>query len=39
VVLPRAVARRFGMKYMLAGMDLLLHRIGWSVQVAACRAA
>jgi hypothetical protein len=24
--------RRFGFEYTLAGMDLLLHRIGWSVQ-------
>jgi transposase len=34
------VARaRFGVDYTLAGMDLLLHRIGWSVQVPARRAA
>jgi transposase len=33
------VRRRFGMEYTLAGMDLLLHRIGWSVQVPARRAA
>ena len=25
--------QRFGAQYTLAGMDLLLHRIGWSVQV------
>ena len=25
--------RRFGVEYTLAGMDLLLHRLGWSVQV------
>jgi transposase len=31
--------RRFGVEYMLAGMDVLLHRIGWSVQVPARRAA
>jgi transposase len=31
--------RRFGVSYTLAGMDLLLHRIGWSVQVPARRAA
>jgi transposase len=31
--------RRFGADYTLAGMDLLLHRIGWSVQVPARRAA
>jgi transposase len=30
---------RFGAQYTLAGMDLLLHRIGWSVQVPARRAA
>jgi hypothetical protein len=33
------VRRRFGVEYTLAGMDLLLHRIGWSVQVPAWRAA
>jgi hypothetical protein len=33
------VRRRFGVEYTLAGMDLLLHWIGWSVQVAARRAA
>ena len=27
------------MEYTLAGVDLLLHRIGWSVQVPARRAA
>ena len=27
------VRRRFGADYTLAGLDLLLHRIGWSVQV------
>jgi transposase len=27
------VRRRFGVEYTLAGMDPLLHRIGWSVQV------
>src|SRR3954454_19354252 len=40
--LPRiaAVAReRFGVDYTLAGLDLLLHRLGWSVQVPARRAA
>jgi putative transposase len=30
---------RFGVEYTLAGMCLLLHRIGWSVQVPARRAA
>jgi transposase len=33
------VWRRFGVEYTLAGMDLLLHRLGWSVQVPARRAA
>ncbi|WP_448640762.1 winged helix-turn-helix domain-containing protein [Geodermatophilus sp. URMC 63] len=40
--LPRiaAVAReRFGVDYTLPGLDLLLHRMGWSVQVPARRAA
>jgi Winged helix-turn helix len=26
------MGRRFGVDYTLAGLDLLLHRIGWSVQ-------
>jgi putative transposase len=30
---------RFGVEYTLAGMCVLLHRIGWSVQVPARRAA
>ena len=33
------VRQRFGAEYTLAGMDVLLHRIGWSVQVPARRAA
>ncbi len=33
------VRRRFGVDYTLAGLDLLLHRIGWSVQVPARHAA
>ena len=33
------VRRRFGVCYTLAGLDLLLHRIGWSVQVPARQAA
>jgi transposase len=33
------VWRRFRVEYTLAGLDLLLHRIGWSVQVPARRAA
>ncbi|MEU9397980.1 winged helix-turn-helix domain-containing protein [Streptomyces sp. NPDC048324] len=32
------VRRRFGVEYTLAGLDLLLHRIGWRVQVP-CRRA
>jgi transposase len=31
--------RRFRVEYTLAGMAVLLHRIGWSVQVPARRAA
>jgi hypothetical protein len=37
--IAEVVCRRFGVEYTLAGMDLLLHRIGWSVQVPARRAA
>jgi transposase len=40
--LPRIaelVRRRFKVEYTLAGLDLLLHRIGWSVQVPARQAA
>src|ERR1700732_2457025 len=33
------VWQRFEVEYTLAGMDVLLHRIGWSVQVPARRAA
>jgi transposase len=33
------VRRRFRVDYTLAGLDLLLHRIGWSVQVPARQAA
>jgi transposase len=33
------VRRRFGVGYTLAGLDLLLHRIGWSGQVPARQAA
>ena len=33
------VWRRFGVEYTLAEMDVLLHRIGWSVQVPALRVA
>ncbi len=37
--ITEVVRRQFGVDYTLAGMDLLLHRIGWSVQVPARRAA
>jgi len=37
--IAEVVRCRFGVKYTLAGLDLLLHRIGWSVQVPARRAA
>ena len=30
--------KRFGVEYTLAGLDLLLHRLGWSVQVPARQA-
>ena len=33
------VWQRFKVEYTLAGLDLLLHRLGWSVQVPARRAA
>jgi len=33
------IGRRFGAEYTLAGADLLLHRIGWSVQFPARQAA
>ena len=33
------VRARFGVDYTLPGVDLLLHRLGWSVQVPARRAA
>src|SRR5580700_1522013 len=37
--IAEVVRRRFRAEYTLAGMDLLLHRIGWTVQVPARRAA
>src|SRR4051794_26012423 len=40
--LPRIAAvvhTRFGVEYTLPGLDLLLHRLGWSVQVPARQAA
>jgi Winged helix-turn helix len=33
------VAERFGVRYTLKGMSLVLHRLGWSVQAPAHRAA
>jgi hypothetical protein len=33
------VWQRFGAEYTLAGMDVLLHRVGWSVQLPVRRAA
>ncbi|MFE4819290.1 winged helix-turn-helix domain-containing protein [Streptomyces sp. NPDC056704] len=33
------VRRRFGAEYTVAGLDPLLHRIGWSVQVPSRKAA
>jgi transposase len=37
--IAEVVRRRFKAEYTLAGLDLLLHRIGWSVQVPARQAA
>jgi transposase len=39
VRIAEVVRRRFRVDYTLAGLDLLLHRIGWSVQVPARQAA
>src|SRR5580658_4871810 len=36
---PRWCAAGFGVDYTLPGLDLLLHRAGWSVQVPARQAA
>ena len=36
--IAEVAGRRFGVEYTLAGLDLLLHRIGWSVQVPARQA-
>ncbi|MGX1268108.1 transposase [Streptomyces phaeoluteigriseus] len=36
--IAEVVRRRFGVEYTLAGMDLLLHRMGWSVQVPSRKA-
>jgi transposase len=37
--IAEVIRRRFRVDYTLAGADLLLHRIGWSVQVPARQAA
>ncbi len=37
--IAEVVRRRFPVDYTLAGLDLLLHRMGWSVQIPARRAA
>ena len=37
--IAEVIRGRFGVDYTLAGADLLLHRIGWSVQVPARQAA
>ncbi|MFE6397462.1 winged helix-turn-helix domain-containing protein [Streptomyces alboflavus] len=37
--IAEVIHRRFGVHYTLPGVDLLLHRIGWSVQVPARWAA
>ncbi len=37
--IAEVIWRRFGVEYTLAGVDVLLHRIGWSVQVPARQAA
>jgi transposase len=37
--IAEVIRRQFRADYTLAGVDLLLHRIGWSVQVPARRAA
>jgi transposase len=37
--IAEVIRARFKAQYTLAGVDLLLHRIGWSVQVPARRAA
>ncbi|GHC91075.1 hypothetical protein GCM10010349_79390 [Streptomyces flavofungini] len=38
-LVAEVIRRRFGVHCTLPGVDLLLHRIGWSVQVPARRAA
>jgi len=37
--IAEVVRRRFKVEYTLAGLDLLLHRAGWSVQVPSRQAA
>ena len=37
--IAEVIQSRFRVQYTLAGIDLLLHRIGWSVQVPARQAA
>jgi transposase len=37
--IAEVVRERFGVTYTLAGLDLLLHRLGWSVQVPARQQA
>jgi transposase len=37
--IAEVILSRFSVEYTLAGVDLLLHRIGWTVQVPARRAA
>jgi len=37
--IAEVVRSRFGVAYTLAGLDLLLHRIGWSVQIPARQLA
>jgi transposase len=37
--IAEVVRTRFGVDYTLPGLDLLLHRLGWSVQVPGRRAA
>jgi hypothetical protein len=39
VRIAELVRRRFRVEYTLAGLDVLLHPIDWSVQVSARRAA
>jgi transposase len=33
------VSERFGVAYTLPGLDLLLHRLGWSVQLSTRQAS